>query len=176
MKRRGRKIALGMVVALSVGAMGLAAAHSTPGGIMSPGMMGSQQGMGPGMMSGMMPCPMMGGTGTGMTGGAMSDDLTPEQHEEMRRLMQEHRPTQFERMGELMNLRENLMAQMNGPRPDPNEIQALHDRMAKLQGEMLAERVRLHNALHDVLTEEQRERLLEAPSASGAGDDHATHH
>merc|ERR1711964_280742 len=96
-------------------------------GPMPPGMMGGmmsdgQGGMGPGMMKGMMgggmmTCPMMGGAGMGM----MREVLDPEQHDEMRALMQEHRPAQFERMGRLMNLREDLMAEMRGERPDPEE-------------------------------------------------------
>jgi len=133
-------------------------------GGMGPGMMGGmmgggQGGMGPGMMKGMMgggtmPCPMMGGAGMGM----MQEMLEPEQRDEIRDLMQEHRPVQFERMGRLMNLRDDLMAEMHGQRPDPEEIKTLHGQLAELHGEMMAEMVRMRNAMHDLLTDEQRQQ------------------
>lgn len=129
-------------------------------GGMAPGMMngmmgGGQGGIGSGMMSvimggGMMPCPMMGAAGMGM----MQEMLDPEQRSEMCAVMQEHRPAQFERMGRLMNLRDDLMAEMRGERPDPEEVQALHGRMAELHGEMMAEKVRMQNAMHDLMTDE----------------------
>ena len=152
-------------------------------GDMGPGMMGGmmsggQGGMGPGMMKGMMgggmmTCPMMGGAGMGM----MREVLDPEQHDEMRALMQEHRPAQFERMGRLMNLREDLMAEMRGERPDPEEVQALHGRMAELHGEMMAERVRLEKTMNDLLTDEQRQQLQQAtPESDVDPEDHEAHH
>ena len=103
--------------------------------------------------------------------------LDPEQHDEMRALMQEHRPAQFERMGRLMNLREDLMAEMRGERPDPEEVQALHGRMAELHGEMMAERVRLENTMNDLLTDEQRQQLQQAtPESDVDPEDHEAHH
>ncbi|WP_235207432.1 Spy/CpxP family protein refolding chaperone [Halomonas salina] len=147
-------------------------------GGMGPGMMmGGQGGMGPGMMmggisSGMMPCPMMDGKGMGM-----QQMLDPEQRDEMRALMQEHRPAQFERLGRLMNLRDDLMAELHGERPDPEEVKTLHGRMAELHGEMMAEKVRLHNAMQDLLTAEQRQRLSKAPSSDNvAPEEHDSHH
>jgi Spy/CpxP family protein refolding chaperone len=137
-------------------------------GGMGPGMMGGGQGgMGPGMMGGgqggmmgggMMPCPMMGGAGMGM----MQGILEPEQRDEMRELMQEHRPAQFERMGRMMNLRDDLMAEMQQNRPDPEAVKERHARMAELHGEMMAEKVRMHNAMQDLLTDEQRQQLQQA--------------
>ncbi|MDX5434505.1 MAG: Spy/CpxP family protein refolding chaperone [Halomonas sp.] len=140
------------------------------GGGMGPGMMGG--GMGPGMMGGdMMLCPMMGGEKTTMP------MLDAEQRSEMRELMQEYRPAQFERMGQLMNLRDDLMAAMHAERPDPEEVQAIHAQMAELHGEMMAEMVRMRNAMHDLLTDEQREQWQQqaAPEAVEP-DDHAAHH
>ncbi len=155
---------------------------------------GGQGDMGPGMMGGMDEwrpgrhgarhderhdgwrdddLPMMGGAGMGM----MREVLDPEQHDEMRALMQEHRPAQFERMGRLMNLREDLMAEMRGERPDPEEVQALHGRMAELHGEMMAERVRLENTMNDLLTDEQRQQLQQAtPESDVDPEDHEAHH
>ncbi|MGM0637772.1 MAG: Spy/CpxP family protein refolding chaperone [Pseudomonadota bacterium] len=123
-------------------------------GGMGPGMMGGM--MGGGMMGGMMPCPMMG------EGMGMMSMLDPDQRSQMREMMQEHRPAQFERKGRLMNLRDDLMAEMHGERPDPEQVQALHGRMAELHGEMMAEMVRMRNAMHDLLSDEQRQQLREA--------------
>ena len=199
MEIRKHTLALGLALALGASGSGIALAQSMPtnqpnqgsgmtggsggqGGMgpdMMGGMMGGGQGdMGPGMMKGMMgggmmTCPMMGGAGMGM----MREVLDPEQHDEMRALMQEHRPAQFERMGRLMNLREDLMAEMRGERPDPEEVQALHGRMAELHGEMMAERVRLENTMNDLLTDEQRQQLQQAtPESDVDPEDHEAHH
>ena len=199
MEIRKHTLALGLALALGASGSGIALAQSMPtnqpnqgsgmtggsggqGGMgpdMMGGMMGGGQGdMGPGMMKGMMgggmmTCPMMGGAGMGM----MREVLDPEQYDEMRALMQEHRPAQFERMGRLMNLREDLMAEMRGERPDPEEVQALHGRMAELHGEMMAERVRLENTMNDLLTDEQRQQLQQAtPESDVDPEDHEAHH
>jgi hypothetical protein len=148
-------------------------------GGMGPGMMrGGQSGMGTGMMKGMMgggmmPCPMMGGAGMG----AMHEMLEPEQRNEMRKLVQEHRPAHFERMGRMMNLRDELMAEMQQSRPDPEEVKKRHASMAELRGEMMAEMVRMRNAMHDLMTEEQREELREQTTESDADSGgHDEHH
>jgi hypothetical protein len=146
-------------------------------GMMSGMMGGGQGGMGPGMMKGMMGggmmlCPMMGGAGMGM----MQEMLDPQQRDEMRDLMQEHRPAQFERMGRLMNLRDDLMEEMQGERPVPEEVQTLHARMAELHGEMMAEMVRMRNAMHDLMTDEQREQLRQAAPTDVDPEDHDAHH
>ncbi|WP_290793865.1 Spy/CpxP family protein refolding chaperone [Halomonas sp.] len=153
------------------GGMGSGMMGGGQGG-MGPGMMGGGQGgMGPGMMGGgMMPCPMMG------EGMGMMQELDPDQRSQMRELMQEHRPAQFERKGRLMNLRDDLMAEMHGERPDPEAVQAMHGRMAELHGEMMAEMVRMRNAMHDLMTDEQRQQLRQAAPAGVEPDDHNAHH
>tara|TARA_R110001599_G_C12268060_1_gene661059 strand:- start:5451 stop:6044 length:594 start_codon:yes stop_codon:yes gene_type:complete len=197
MEIRKHTLVLGLVLALGASGSSVALAQdmpeSQPGqgsdmmrgnsgqGGMGPGMMGGDMGpgmmsggMGPGMMgSSEMPCPMMGGTGMGM----MQKMLDPEQRDEMRELMQEHRPTQFERMGRLMNLRDDLMAEMHGERPDPEQVKALHSELAELHGEMMAEMVRMRNTMHDLMTDEQRQQLQQATPESGDDpEDHDTHH
>ncbi|MEA2117554.1 Spy/CpxP family protein refolding chaperone [Halovibrio sp. HP20-50] len=182
MEIRKHTIALGLVLALGASGAGVALAQGMPESQpgqgsdmmrgnsgqdgMGPGMMGSDMGpgmmsggMGPGMMgSSEMPCPMMGGTGMGM----MQSMLEPEQRDKMRELMQEHRPAQFERMGRLMNLRDDLMAEMHGERPDPEQVKTLHGELAELQGEMMTEMVRMRNTMHDLMTDEQRQQLQQA--------------
>ena len=188
-----RKHALALRLALAIGASGsgIALAQGMPdaqpgqgGGMMGGGqggmgsgmMGGGQGGMGSGMMGGgmmgggMMPCPMMG------EGMGMMQELDPDQRSQMRELMQEHRPAQFERKGRLMNLRDDLMAEMHGERPDPEAVQAMHGRMAELHGEMMAEMVRMRNAMHDLMTDEQRQQLRQAAPAGVEPDDHNAHH
>ncbi len=153
--------------------LGMMGGMMSGGGLggMGGGLGGGQGGRGPGMMGGgMMPCPMMG------EGMGMMQELDPDQRSQMRELMQEHRPAQFERKGRLMNLRDDLMAEMHGERPDPEEVQAMHGRMAELHGEMMAEMVRMRNAMHDLMTDEQREQLRQAAPADVDPDDHAAHH
>ncbi|XKH61637.1 Spy/CpxP family protein refolding chaperone [Halomonas sediminis] len=142
-------------------------------GGMGPGMMmGGQGGMGPGMMmggqGGMGPGMMMGGQGgmgPGMMMGNMAEILDEEQLSSLREMRQAHRSTQFERMGEMMNLRDDMMSLMRAERPDPEEVKALHGQMATLRGEMMADKVRMHNQMQDLLTDEQREQMQRSNAA-----------
>ncbi|HDZ47393.1 hypothetical protein LCGC14_0056900 [marine sediment metagenome] len=181
---RKHTFAFGLTLALAASGTGIAFAQGMMGDqagqgrSMMGGMMGGGQGgMGPGMMGemmggGMMPCPMMGGASMGMM--SMFDD---DQRSEMRELMQEHRPAQFERMGRMMNLRDDLMAELHGDRPAPDEVQTLHGQMAELHGEMMAEMVRMQNAIHDLMSDEQRQQFEQAtPESSIDPEDHDTHH
>ncbi|WP_346796800.1 Spy/CpxP family protein refolding chaperone [Halomonas sp. Bachu 37] len=204
MKIRKHTLALGLVLVLGANGTGVALAQGMPDSQPGQGMMNSQGGMGSGMMSGMMngqggmgsgmmdemmggmgpgmmkgmmggemmPCPMMGGSGMGM----MQEMLDPEQREQLRELMQEHRPAQLERLGRMMNQREDLMAEMQSDRPDPDEVKTLHGRLAELRGEMLVEHVRHHNAMNDLLSDEQRQQLEEAVPSATDPDDHDAHH
>ncbi|MBF8221076.1 Spy/CpxP family protein refolding chaperone [Halomonas sp. 328] len=151
MKLRQHTIAWGLSLALGIAGSGMAVAQE----------------MGPGTMPGMM----------GASGMGMMPMLDPEQRREMREMMQTQRPAQFERMARLMNLRDDLLAEMHGERPDPEAVQALHGQMAELHGEMLTEMVRLRHAMHDLLTEEQRQQLQQATPERGVDpDDHDAHH
>lgn len=204
MKLRKQTLALGLALAIGASGSGIALAQGMPdsqpgqGSGMGPGMMGGmmggggQGGMGPGMMGGMMGGGGQSGMGPGMMGGMMGGGMMPcpmmaegmgmmqmldaEQRSQMRELMQAHRPAQFERKGRLMNLRDDLMAEIRGERPDPDEVQALHGRMAELHGEMMAEMVRMRNAMHDLMTDEQREQLQQAAPADVDPEDHDAHH
>lgn len=174
---RKQTLTIGLVLVLSISGTSTALAQGMPGSHSGQGsgmMGGGQGGMGFGIMSGgIMPCPMMGGAGMGMT----QEMLDSEQRSEMRKLMQEHRPAQFERKGRLMNLRDDLMAEMHSERPDPEAVQAKHSRMAELHGEMMAEMVRMRNAMHDLMTDEQRQQLQQATLESDVDpDNHDAHH
>ncbi|WGI25312.1 Spy/CpxP family protein refolding chaperone [Halomonas alkaliantarctica] len=144
------------------GGMGSGFMMGSQGGMYPYMMMGSQEGMYPGMMmggqNGMMPCPMMGGMGPMSS---MVGILNEQQMSSVREMRQEHRAAQLERMGEMMNLRDEMMQIMQTERPEPEEVKALHAQMANLHGEMMADNVRMHNQMQDLLTDEQREQMRE---------------
>jgi periplasmic protein CpxP/Spy len=81
--------------------------------------------------------------------------------------MREHRPAQFERMGRAQNLRDDLMAELEQDRPDPDAVRQIHGRMAEIHGEIMTERVRVRNAIYDLLTDEQREQFDRRTSEGG---------
>jgi len=112
--------------------------------------------MGPGYGQGQM------GPGYGQGQGGLNQLFDEEQRSAARELMQEHRPTRVERMNKMMELREEMFSLMQQERPNPDEVQTLNTRMAELQGEMMADQLRLHNQLQDLLTDEQRQQLREA--------------
>ncbi|MFU8814872.1 MAG: Spy/CpxP family protein refolding chaperone [Pseudomonadales bacterium] len=160
-----------------------------------------QQGMGPMQRMGPMmencPCPMMqqrsGGMGRGMPMEGMMGpmgmglegselegvELTPQQRNQARELRQTHRQRHYERMARAMNLRDDLHAQMREEMPDPDTVQRLHARMAEVHGEMLADNVRLRNAIRGILTPEQRQALQQrrpGSTAAASEPDHDAHH
>lgn len=176
----------GMMEGMRSGQSGMKSDADSPMSKGGMGMMGGMQSgkMGGGMQGGMMSgmgggmmdsCPMMEG-GMGMMGSDMHAQLTPEQHLEVRQLRHAHRPIQFEQMGQLMNLREDLMDKMSSDRPNPDEIKALHSQIAEMHGEMLVARIKLNNAIQDLLTDEQRQILIESPATNSDETDHAAHH
>ncbi|XKF14670.1 Spy/CpxP family protein refolding chaperone [Halomonas sp. BLK-85] len=131
------------------------------------GSMGSGMMMG-GMMNGMSPGMMIDGMGS-MAG--MTNMLDEAQMSSMREMRQEHRATQLERMGEMMNMRDDMMQIMQAERPDPEEVKALHGQMASLHGEMMADNVRMRNQVQDLLTDEQRARMRGNMSGHGGLND-----
>ncbi|MCC5903414.1 MAG: Spy/CpxP family protein refolding chaperone [Halomonas sp.] len=180
MNIRKHTLAYGLALALAASGTSAALAQGMMEGMlggdkggMGLGMMGEMMGGSQGdMRASMMPCPMMGGARMGMV--SMLDD---NQRSGMRELMQEHRPAQFERMGKMMNLRDDLMAEMHGDRPAPDKVQTLHGQMAELHGEMMAEMVRMRNAMHDLMSDEQRQQPGQTTSENGVDpDDHDAHH
>ncbi|WP_435104996.1 Spy/CpxP family protein refolding chaperone [Arhodomonas sp. AD133] len=162
MKHPQRKTALALVLALSAGLTATALAHPPRGGMMG--------GTGSMFHGGMMPHAAMAdgphGYGMGLMGGMHAGfgmmrgiDLDDEQRTRLRELRSEHRKEQFARMAQLMDLRDEMLSLMATAQPDPDAVQNLHAQMADLHGEMLADQVRLRNAMRDVLTSEQRQRL-----------------
>ena len=163
-------IAIALASGLGIATSGAASAHGMHQGTQGAGGMmigGGQAGMGPGMMmgggqGGMMPCPLMGGMGAMGGAAAMLDD---EQLSTLREMRKAHRSAYFERMGEMMNLREEMLLLMQADRPDSEEVKTLHGQMADLHGEMMADEVRMRNQMQDLLTDEQRERMRRGNAA-----------
>lgn len=170
MKIRGYGAALGLALMLS--GIGVAGAQGMPG------MMGSGMKSGCPMAQGMQGAGMHGrmgmhgggmgmhGGGMGMHGGGMGMmmqrlDLDEQQRTELQELRSEHRRARFERMADMLDLRDEMHAAMAADRPDPATVRDLHGRMADLRGEMLADGIGMRNAMQDLLTEEQREQLRE---------------
>jgi Spy/CpxP family protein refolding chaperone len=142
-----------------------------PGGMMGHGGMGM---MGGGMMGhggmGMMGGGMMGGGMMGPGGmGMMGMDLNPEQQTEMRRIQRELRRQNWERMGQLMEAKEDLHELMASESPDPAAVGQAHARIAELKRPLIEARVRAMNEMRGLLTDEQRERMRSGPRGMGGG-------
>ena len=177
----------GMHGAGQPGGMHQGTGNAPQGGMMGGSGMGQMMG-GSGMRGMMASCPMMQGGGGmgGMMPGMMSPmdmsgiDLTEDQQSQARELRHGHREEQYQRKARMMNLREDMHALMRSDSPDPDAVRELHGRMAEVHGAMLADHVRLRNAMREMLTDEQREALdagarQEAVPESGT-DEHADHH
>ncbi|MCH8504024.1 MAG: Spy/CpxP family protein refolding chaperone [Ectothiorhodospiraceae bacterium] len=176
MSTRKRTAAIGLALILGAGLIGAAGAQAMMGGSMMArggmmqscpmmggqqqpgGMMGSMHGGGMGMGGGMMSGDMMGGM-HGAHGMMSQLDLTDEQRATLRELRSEQRRAHFERMADMMDLRDEMHALMAADRPDPEAVRELHGRMAELHGDMLADGIEMRNRMRDLLTEEQLERM-----------------
>lgn len=163
---RTYKAIVGMGLLIGAGAAGIAGAHGTQGM-----MDGSQGGMG-----------MMQGGRAGMMPGV---DLSAEQRSQISELRSEHREQQLSRMGNMLDLRDEMHMLMAEQRPDPEAVRELYGRMADLQGEMMADRIRLQNGMQDMLTDEQRDQMRGRMqewrghmngSRGGRGGDYQDHH
>ena len=116
--------------------------------------------MGPGM--GMMG-PGMGMMGPDMHMHGLLDylQLTDEQREEVRAIQREVRREHMEAMLDVMDLREDMWAAFREQRPDPENMRQMHEAMSEKKGDMLVSFIEMRNSIHDLLTDEQRERVRE---------------
>ncbi|MFP4147760.1 MAG: Spy/CpxP family protein refolding chaperone [Halorhodospira sp.] len=165
--------ALGMAAVAVLLGSGIAAAQM---GGMANGPMMMQPGMGPGMGMG---APMQRHAGMalgygpcwdwmrGGFGGGLGDprsplwelDLEGEKLAKMRKLRRAYRELEAHIWVELAEKRDDMAELMAVERPDPEAVEELHARMAELQGELIAERVRMRNEMLGLLDEEQRQRF-----------------
>jgi Spy/CpxP family protein refolding chaperone len=132
-------------------------------GMNGMGMMGGHRGMG--MMGGHRGMGMMGGmNGMGMMGMGpmmMLPDMTDKQRNAMRDIMRDMHDKNWDRMGEMMELRNQMQDIMQADKPDPTAAGRIYDKMAKLRGQMFQERLQARNKMMDQLTDEQRKKLQE---------------
>ncbi|MDN3519045.1 Spy/CpxP family protein refolding chaperone [Aquisalimonas lutea] len=106
----------------------------------------------------------MGPSGPGMRGhmGMMGSlELNDEQQAQLREFRSEYRQERFARMADMLDLRDEMHALMAQQRPDPEAVRELHGRMADLHSNMMADRVRMRNAIQHMLTDEQRQHMRE---------------
>ncbi|MDZ7663242.1 Spy/CpxP family protein refolding chaperone [Thiohalophilus sp.] len=122
------------------------------------GMMGGMDMMGgQGMMGGM---GMMNGHGMmGGMGPMMQLDLDDSQRDTIRQMQRDMQKQNWERMGEMMELRHQLQDVMQTENPDPAAAGKIYDKMAKLRKQMFMDRLEARNKMMGKLTDEQREQL-----------------
>jgi len=130
-------------------------------GMMSgPMMMGGPM-MGGSMMGGSMMDMMMGGSmmGMGMMMGGFSDlDLSKEQRDKIRAIMQESRKTHLELMSKMLDASDKLSDLYDNDMPDPDKIGKAYDEVFAIKKQMIQEGLRTRNKAFEVLTKEQREK------------------
>jgi Spy/CpxP family protein refolding chaperone len=117
------------------------------------GMMGGYNGMG--MMGGMNGMGMMG------MGPMMMPDLSDTQRSAMRDIMRGMQDKNWDRMGEMMDLRNQMQDIMQADKPDPEAAGRIYDKMSKLRKQMFQDRLQARNKMMDQLTDEQRQKLHE---------------
>lgn len=132
-----------------MGGMGMMNGQGMMGGM---GMMNGQ-----GMMGGM---GMMNGHGMmGGMGPMMRLDLDDKQRDAIRQMQRDMQKQNWERMGEMMELRHQLQDVMQAENPDPAAAGKIYDKMAKQRKQMFLDRLEARNRMMEKLTDEQREQL-----------------
>lgn len=121
--------------------------RGAPGMMGAPGAMAGPGRMGPGAMG-----------GYGM-GGIWSLDLSEKQRQQIGEIMARQQKRHWElaaRMQEGMAQLNRLYAQDT---PDPEEVGEAYSSINEAQREMMESRVRAHNSMWELLTDEQRQQL-----------------
>jgi Spy/CpxP family protein refolding chaperone len=123
--------------------------------MMGQGMMGQGM-MGQGMMGqGMMGQGMMGPYMSGVLG------LSAEQREQLEDIQRENAGEHWQMMQEMQQHRRNMMEAYGQETPDPEAVGEAYARMMETRRGMIEQQVRMQNRMHEVLTDEQRQRLQE---------------
>ena len=131
------------------GAMGMAGERGYGNGGMrgrwmaSRGMAG-QWGMGQGMMRGMGMMHLL--------------NLTDEQQEKIRHIMDAERKDHWKEMGGMMDARNRLRDLYAGDQPDPKKVGEAWGDIARIRQRMIEANVRAHNRIWNLLTKEQQEQ------------------
>ncbi|MDR9435804.1 MAG: Spy/CpxP family protein refolding chaperone, partial [Thiohalophilus sp.] len=87
----------------------------------------------------------------------------------MRDMQRKMQKKNWERMGEMMDLRHQLQDIMAADKPDPTAAGRIYDKMANLRKQMFQDRLEARNRMMDKLTAEQREQLREMHRKYGRG-------
>lgn len=134
------------------------------------------QGYGPGMMGGYHGYGMdwQGRGGYGMSGGGWmfhqgmmgyrmlhALNLTDEQVEKIRHIMDAQRKEMWAQMGNMMDARERLYDLYTMDQPDPGKVGDAYADVSRIRQKMIEARVRSRNEIWNLLTKEQREQLQE---------------
>lgn len=122
------------------------------------------------------------GFGPGMGGrGAMMDpetrverlafrlNLTAEQRDQVRAILDKAQPDTVALRDKLNDNRQQLQALMRQGNAKESEIRKLADTQGKLKADMIVQHARLHNAIDAVLTPEQREQFRQMGPGRGPG-------
>jgi Spy/CpxP family protein refolding chaperone len=121
--------------------------------------------MGPGM--GMMMGPgMMGGYGHGFIDGL---DLSESQREQIADIQQDVIDNMWTHMRAMHQQMPAMWKARQGEKIDVDAVMKAHEAMMEAGRAMMRQRLEAHNAMLDVLTEEQREQLREGVSRNRRG-------
>ena len=97
--------------------------------------------------------------GTDMGGLFHQLDLTPEQKEKVKQIMEQKQEQNKTARESALTLRRQLMEQMNADNPDPEKIRALHRQLAEVEGNLAASRAEGLKEIKALLTPEQLTQL-----------------
>ena len=176
MKAKTRNVLIGTAIAAAIGATGIAVADMGgygagcgQGAQMQQGYGGHGHMQGHDMM-GRGPGDMMGAMQGGMMGGMGYDiGLSDEQRAEMGKIRGEFLPQMGELRGKMQANHEQLQAQYRGGVVDEAAIAELADRKGALMAEMIKLRAAHQARMQALLTDEQREQMLQHRQGMGMG-------
>jgi Spy/CpxP family protein refolding chaperone len=125
-----------------------------------------QQGMGPQRMGGRAGQGrggQMGGGRGGQMGGPLAElarvDLTPDQREKVRDILEADRAKNMDALGALGDARRALNAAIYAEKPDAAAIASLQTRIVDGEAAQLAREIKVRQAVAEILTPEQRAKL-----------------
>ena len=176
MKAKTRNVLIGTAIAAAVGATGMAVADmgGYGGGCPQGAQMQQGQGMGYGGHGQMQGHGMMSGMHGGMMGGMPGGmgyglELSDEQRAEMGKIRQQFLPQMGELRGKMQANHEQLRALHQGGAADEAAIAKLADQKGDLMAEMIKLRAAHQARMQALLTDEQREQMLQHRPGTGMG-------
>lgn len=86
-------------------------------------------------------------------------NLSDEQRDKIRHIMYAQRKEMWKQMGSMMDAREKMRDLFAEDQPDPRKVGAAYADISRVRQKMVEARVRTHNEIWNLLTNEQREQL-----------------